>query len=562
MGKRVYWCPSCEVPIIESLICPRCNTRCKTVNQNGICNPVFLQEKKLLSAILSADLTSKNVWYLGSSQYLVDGERTKIPYVEFYKAKKHLEIADALRADLNSKDEIMHLGEFIEANTRYLNELVYEAEEYVIRLTESLSTNNNLEYIPTVSFSGGKDSTVVSRIVRDALQEESIIHFFGDTTLEFPATHNYVERVFRKDNPFTPMVPSRSEKDFVALCNVFGPPSKFERWCCTIFKTGNLNTEYQNLAGKSLSFLGIRRSESKERQNYERTQDHSKIGSQVNAMPIIDWADCDVWLYILKKGLAFNEAYRWGYKRVGCWCCPNNSDWSTMLTEIYYPDLSKKWKELLYAFAKKTNKSDIEDYVENGKWKSRRGASGLETKNVPIIDTPCNLSDRARNIIIKRRLTKDVLEFFKPFGELSILDKDDATYITITEKECLDDHGNRYPRRKVCDLIIAWGTTVVKVLPAKDTDVLLLINRLKCQLRKYQYCIRCSACDSLCPHGAINTLGSQRYQIDAEKCVCNLNGCFRCIAKFYNGCITCQVLSGKKKEPDNPTKQGDNDDLL
>lgn len=37
-----------------------------------------------------------------------------------------------------------------------------------------------------------------------------------------------------------------------------------------------------------------------------------------------------------------------------------------------------------------------------------------------------------------------------------------------------------------------------------------------------------------------------RYQIDEEKCVQNLNGCSRCIAKFYNGCITCQVLAGKK----------------
>ena len=217
-----------------------------------------------------------------------------------------------------------------------------------------------------VGFSGGKDSTVVSRIVRDALQNESVIHFFGDTTLEFPSTHVYVDGDFRVENPFTPMIPSETENDFFKLCNVFGPPSKFERWCCTIFKTSNLNSEYQNLDGNSLTFLGIRRNESKERQKYERTQKHSKIGSQINAMPIIDWYDCDVWLYILYKGIKFNEAYRWGYKRVGCWCCPNNSDWSMMLTDIYYPQLSNKWKSVLYDFATKTNKTDIEDYVENG----------------------------------------------------------------------------------------------------------------------------------------------------------------------------------------------------
>lgn len=552
MAKMIYWCPSCKVPVIENSICPICGSKCKSIGQNGICNPVFSQEKKLLSYILSDDVTSKTVWYLGSSFYLIDGKRIRIPYTDFYKEKKHLEIAEKLRADVTNDDVIPNASTYLQANERYINELIYEAEEYVASLTSKLSLEEAVGYMPTVSFSGGKDSTVVSRIVRDALQDESIIHYFGDTTLEFPATHEYVERRFREENPFTPMIPSVSGKNFYALCNVFGPPSKFERWCCTIFKTGNLNTEYQNLVGNSLTFLGIRHSESRERQNYERTQDHSKIGSQINAMPIIDWYDCDVWLYLLYKGMSFNNAYRWGYKRVGCWCCPNNSDWSTMLTEIYYPELSEKWRSILYDFAEKTNKTDIVDYVENGKWKTRKGASGLETRNVAIADTPCNLSDRARNIIIKKRIDRDILEFFKPFGELSMLDKEENTYITITEREMTDADGVHYPRRKVCDLVIAWGTTVVKVLPTKGTDIQLLVNRLKCQLRKYQFCIKCSACDSVCPYGAINTIGRDRYQVDSQKCMQNLNGCSRCIAKFYNGCITCQVLAGKKNDPGEP----------
>ena len=548
MSKSIYWCPDCKIPIIENSSCPRCGSKCKSITTNGICNPVFSQEKKLLSYILDTSLDDDDIWYLGSSYYLINGKRVRIPYMDFFKGKKHLKVAESLRNEITAGDTPLHLQAYLEANERYIKELVYEAEEYVVTLVSELSEQPGVKYVPTVSFSGGKDSTVVSRIVRDALQDESIIHFFGDTTLEFPATHDYVEGTFRGENPFTPMIPSESDKDFYKLCNIFGPPSKFERWCCTIFKTGNLNNEYQNLVGNSLTFLGIRHSESRERQSYERTQDHSKIGSQINAMPIIEWYDCDVWLYILYKGIHFNDAYRWGYKRVGCWCCPNNSDWSTMLTEIYYPELSSRWKTILYDFANKTNKTDVEDYVENGKWKTRKGASGLETRNVAIADTPCNLSDRARNIIIKRKLSRDVLEFFKPFGELSILDKEDATYITITEKACVDSEEIEHRKRKVCDLVITWGTPVVKVLPTKGTDIQLLVNRLKCQLRKYQFCIRCSACDSVCPNGAINTMGSGRYVIDSAKCPQNLASCSRCIAKFYNGCITCQVLAGKKKD--------------
>lgn len=546
MSREVFWCNNCKVPIIENSSCPVCGDKCKLISTNGICNPVFLQEKKLLSNIICKDITNKNIWYLGSAKYLINGKKVHIPYIDYFKSKKHLSVADDLSSNIINDDSIINEEIYIKANEKHINKLVYEAEKYICDTIKSLEINLTQNYMPTISFSGGKDSTVVSKIVRDAIQDESIIHYFGDTTLEFPVTHTYIDS-FRKENPFTPLLPSDTDNDFFKLCKVFGPPSKFERWCCTIFKTSNLNTEYQNLVGNSLTFLGIRRSESKERSKYERTQKNSKIGSQINAMPIIDWYDCDVWLYILYKHIDFNDAYRWGYKRVGCWCCPNNSDWSTMLTEIYYPDLSKKWRDMLYDFAIKTNKENIDDYIDNGKWKARRGASGLAVRNVSISDTPCNLSDRARNIIIERKINRDVLEFLKPFGELDVFDKDDATYITVTEKEVIDANGKPlYPRRKVCDIIINFGTTVLKVDPSKGTDAQHLITRLKCQMRKYQYCIKCSACDSVCPYGAINTLGKNRYIINEKICKQNTNLCSKCIAKFYNGCITCQVLSGKK----------------
>ena len=547
MANSVYWCPHCRIPIVKLNTCPVCGSACKVLSNSGVCNPVFEQERKLLSHILETDLSKAEIWYLGSSNYWIDGKRTHLPYIEYYKNKKHLTIAESLRQECINNDLFPRAQEFIAANEQYIKELIFEAEEYTVSVLEELRTSSTQTYIPTVSFSGGKDSTVVSRVVRDALQNESIIHYFGDTTLEFPCTHTYVQLNFRKENPFTPMIPSETENDFFKLCNVFGPPSKFERWCCTIFKTSNLNSEYQNLNGNSLTFLGIRHSESRERQNYARTQNDSKIGSQINAMPIIEWSDCDVWLYILYKNLCFNDAYRWGYKRVGCWCCPNNSEWSAMLTEIYFPELAQKWRDTLLHFAQQTGKDDIEDYIDNGRWKTRRGASGLQTRNVSIADTACNLSDRARNIIIKKKINRDVLEFLKPFGELELFEKDNATYISVTEREHKDEFNNVIaPRRKVCDLVVTWGTPVLKVLPTKGTEIVLLVNRLKCQLRKYQYCIKCSACDSVCPYGAINTMGNERYVINEKRCKQNLSVCCKCIAKFYNGCITCQVLAGKK----------------
>ena len=529
----VYWCDKCGFPVFDKdLHSCTCDGKITKISESNICNPVFKQEKKLLGKIMDCDYEDKTIWYIGASNYYIDGKIVKAPYRNWYKKKKHLEVAEELRSNIEvERDYFPYMG-VVEANKTYLNNLIYEAEQYINDVLTKYKSSN---YIPTVSFSGGKDSSVVSRLVMDALQDNTIIHMFGDTTLEFPETYMYVQEQFRVENPRVPMIPSETENDFFSLCKVFGPPSQHERWCCTIFKTSNLNKEYENLPGNSLSFLGIRHSESVARAGYERTQETSKIMSQINAMPIIEWTDYDVWLYIIAKRLQINECYQYGYKRVGCWCCPNNSDWSMMLTEIYHPDLMQRWREIVYDFAQKTGKTDPDDYFEAGRWKTRRGASGLKVKNVSITDTACNLSDRARNIIIEKRIYKDVIEFFKPLGDLKIVEKKDATYIRVFD---IDKSGEY---RKICELIITYGTTVIKVLPEERIDIPNLINRIKCQMRKYQFCIRCSACDSTCPYGAIDTIHG-KYTIDESKC----QHCKHCIAKFYNGCIMCDVLSSKK----------------
>ncbi len=529
----IYWCTSCKTPIFDKELhnCS-CNGEVKQISEGSICNPVFRQERKLLGKIMGRDYVDKAIWYLGGSNYYVDEKIVKVPYREWFKQKKHLEIAEELRSDIEVERDYSPYIDVVTANEVYLNNLIYEAEQYI---EDTFRKYKGEKYFPTVSFSGGKDSTVVSRLVMDALQDNSVIHMFGDTTLEFPETYTYVMEKFRKENPRVPMIPTETENDFFKLCKVFGPPSQHERWCCTIFKTSSLNKEYDNLPGKSLTFLGIRHSESVARAGYDRTQETSKISSQVNAMPIIEWTDHDVWLYILAKNLLINDCYQYGYKRVGCWCCPNNSDWSMMLTEIYHPDYMQRWKNMIYEFAERTGKTDPDDYYEEGRWKIRRGASGLKVKNVTIEDTPCNLSEQARNIIVEKRLQKDVMEFLKPLGDLKIVEKKDATYIQIFD----NDNSGEY--RKICELIITYGTTIIKVLPEERINATNLVNRIKCQMRKYQFCIRCSACDSTCPYGAIDTIHGG-YTIDESKC----QHCKHCIAKFYNGCIMCDVLAAKK----------------
>lgn len=147
------------------------------------------------------------------------------------------------------------------------------------------------------------------------------------------------------------------------------------RWCCTIFKTGAIQRKIKTLfrnKNKIITFYGIRRSESASRSKYERETEGSKITKQITISPIIDWMDFDVWLYMLTTKIDFNYAYRLGYARVGCWCCPNNSGWSEFLSKIHMPQQSERFRQMLIDFAKQIGKPDPEVYVDDGKWKARQ----------------------------------------------------------------------------------------------------------------------------------------------------------------------------------------------
>ena len=60
----------------------------------------------------------------------------------------------------------------------------------------------------------------------------------------------------------------------------------------------------------------------------------------------------DIWLYILTEKIDFNDAYKLGYARVGCWCCPNNSIWSEFMSKIHMSEQYKIWRNYLIEFAK------------------------------------------------------------------------------------------------------------------------------------------------------------------------------------------------------------------
>ena len=154
-------------------------------------------------------------------------------------------------------------------------------------------------------------------MVRKALNNQGIIHIFGDTTLEQPATYQFIDE-FMSENENTPFfIEKNEESNFMDMCKQIGPPSRVKSWCCSVFKTGPMGTTLSAMDIKILTFYGIRRHESVSRSKYDRVTQSPKLKMQMVAAPIIDWLDLDVWLYMFSEDLSFNKAYRQGFSRVG-----------------------------------------------------------------------------------------------------------------------------------------------------------------------------------------------------------------------------------------------------
>ena len=424
MSSAIYWCKKCNVPIYEK-ICPVCGTEGNYVSTD--IRPVFPEENMLISIILENNPMSyqnESIWY-GNGVYIINGHKTrlsvnklnKLPLEEIRKIKEMYN-KFAVQIDYKFFDEI--ITKFVKANADRYSAITEDAVNFVQQYADRYDISDMM-----VSFRGGKESTVTSHIVNKALGTNKVLHVFGDTTLEFPYTLEYKKR-FRtnKESQGVRILTAKNrEKNFEQLCEVVGPPSRVMRWCCTVFKTGAIQKTISSaFKDKSniLSFQGIRRSESASRSKYERESESPKISKQTVASPIINWIDYDVWLYILTTKIDFNYAYKLGWTRVGCWCCPNNGGWSEFLAKVHMYDQYVHWHELLINFAEKIGKPDPEDYINSGGWKARQGGNGLAAAQTSVVTfEPCATDQNSFNYDLQKPITEELYELFKPFGYIN-----------------------------------------------------------------------------------------------------------------------------------------------
>ncbi len=278
---EVFWCTKCEIPIIHQAtaadkgVCPICNNQTKYLATD--LRPVFPEERLLLAFLFDKSpnyYMNSSVW-AANSRYYINGKSLSVSTSTFAKAN-----TDSIAERVSASAEFIeynyfdnNIAQFIVANQHRLAYLKDEAFSFVRNAAKRVPEENIV-----ISFSGGKDSTVTADVVTKALSNSSLVHIFGNTTLEFPYTIEYANR-YRDNHPLAIFqVAKNDEQIFYDVCEDIGPPARMMRWCCSMFKTGPITRVINSLyrSQQILTFYGIRKSESVSRSKYNRIEDDAK----------------------------------------------------------------------------------------------------------------------------------------------------------------------------------------------------------------------------------------------------------------------------------------------
>jgi len=256
----------------------------------------------------------------------------------------HDEIREKKASEINSLHDIRH------AKTKGYAKRVMNAQKII---NSALITLKH----PYVSFSGGKDSSVILHLILKEMPDIPVLYV--DQGMEFPDTYDYVRKIWKewdlnltweypemdmwelydKGGFLNPDIPTDPEIERIFSDTVFYDPIK--RFADRIDADG--------------FFMGLRADESPGRRvNFMvRGFSYRKADGLIAVQPIADWSVKDVWAYITSNNLPYNTIYDktkfeernklrvapfgigGGYNRYG----------SFVFMKYYYPELWNKFCE-------------------------------------------------------------------------------------------------------------------------------------------------------------------------------------------------------------------------
>ncbi|MCP1662129.1 phosphoadenosine phosphosulfate reductase [Methanocalculus sp. AMF5] len=365
-----------------------------------------------------------------------------------------------------------------------------------------------------VAFSGGKDSCVLLDLVKKALPKGSFVVVFGDTGMEFPDTYEVIKKIKQQclDEEIAFYI-AKSHLDPKDSWELFGPPSRTLRWCCSVHKSTPQTLKLRELTGKNsfigLDFVGVRAQESFARSTYMYENYGTKQKGQFSHNSILEWTSAEIWLYIYANDLFINDAYKKGNTRAGCLFCPMSGGASDFLRRINYTDEIDFFISIIKnSNGWDTNKKDIETYVINGGWNNRRSGRG-------IVGNVSKYFEKTTNGLI-------IIEIIHPSSNWQEWIKTiDDTVISFSVE------------MKPDGLTVTVSESQMKQNP-------LAGKLLRQVFKKTAYCVGCKVCEANCSNGCLSFTNGK---IRIENCI----HCGEC-HQIYNGCLMYESLKIPKEE--------------
>lgn len=379
-------------------------------------------------------------------------------------------------------------------------------------------------YAFSVGFSGGKDSLVLLDLVSRALSPNEFYVVFSNTGMELSCTLQAVEAA-KKHWPALRFYEAKSHLDPQDSWELFGPPGRRMRWCCSVHKSVptilKLREITNNYDVKAVVFDGVRAEESAQRATYEEISVGAKNINQINCSPILKWNTAELYLYLLKRQILFNKAYRQGLFRVGCMVCPMSSSWwdgiaNDLYREEMLPLLNKVER---YAELTKPEK-ERKKFIEQGGWKARMGGRGLP-----------NGGNRVTEVLKDNVLTFSFTEFTQDWLRVAPI-LGPIVEFRNGEGVQIIDHQEYY-------FSISEDKRKVSYKPYSIMDR-FVISHLRGIANKVSYCFGCKACMVQCPCNAFVIDENGEILIREDKCV----HCCNCIEFTHGkGCLAAKSLS-------------------
>lgn len=344
-----------------------------------------------------------------------------------------------------------------------------------------------------VAFSGGKDSAVLLDLMKKALPIGSFVVIFGDTGMEFPDTYRAVEITKQQcEEDGTPFYVSQSHLSTKDSWELFGPPSKTLRWCCSVHKSTPQTLKMREITGKDnytgLDFVGVRKHESLARSTYEYENYGKKQKGQYSFNPILEWTSAEIWLYIFANDVYVNEAYKKGTSRAGCLLCPMSSGSSDYARHMNYKDSVDNLISMIVASNSwdSHSKEDSLTYITSGGWINRRSGRGLTGNSLRYKET-----------------TKDGLIHFELINPSS----DWREWIKTAENQHFEYSTQETPQ----GIIITVVESAFKQYPTAG-------KYFRQSLRKAAYCVGCRVCETNCKSGRLKFENGKLIITDCIQC--------------------------------------------